>query len=469
MRRTAAHDRRTGLRLECLEPRLLLDAAVADGVLEIPGTDLNDNIGVEMADGDVQVIVNGERTVFAGGDVERIRITGGGGDDVIALGADVVRPSTIEGGDGDDRIFGGGGADTIYGGDGDDEISGAGGNDVLEGGAGNDVIYGGAGRDTIHGDGGADLLVGGDGSDRIRGGTGSNEVEQAGPNAAAVYGSMYVEQALVHYIQPAAPTQDLSLILIPGRNLSSDIYLATPDGREGWAQKFADEGYNVYVINDPNFDFSRGFNIAPFTVPDEGAPPADPDAALSWQQDVWERWGFGESEGNPYPDTRFPTDHFDTFEANYPYVSSAGRSYSDAVVALLDMVGPAVVVAHSAGASTAVAAATDRPDLVTGFVMIEPAGPPDADDFPALSGMSMLGVYGDYIESRNQGGRKVATEEAADLFQQHGGVGEVISLPEDHEIFGNTHLMMQDNNNEFIANLILAWLADLAPELQATP
>lgn len=70
-----------------------------------------------------------------------------------------------------------------------------------------------------------------------------------------------------------------------------------------------------------------------------------------------------------YPDARFPTDDVGTFEANYPYVSRAGRSYSDPVIALLDMVGPATLVAHSAGASTAVNAATERPDLVAGFVL----------------------------------------------------------------------------------------------------
>jgi pimeloyl-ACP methyl ester carboxylesterase len=228
---------------------------------------------------------------------------------------------------------------------------------------------------------------------------------------------------------------------------------------------FADEGYDVYVINDPNFDFSRGFNIAPFTAPTEGAPPADPEAERAWQRDVWRRWGFGDSEGNPYPDTRFPTDCFDTFEANYPYVSDAGRSYSDAVVSLLDIIGPAMVMAHSAGASTAVKAATARLDLTLGFVMVEPAGPPDANDFPALAGMSMLGIYGDYIDSRNQGGRKEATEAAAVLFEQYGGMGEVISLPEDHQVYGNTHLMMQDDNNDFIADLILDWLANPLSQL----
>jgi hypothetical protein len=51
------------------------------------------------------------------------------------------------------------------------------------------------------------------------------------------------------------------------------------------------------------------------------------------------------------------------------------------------------------------------------------------------------------------------TEAAAALPAQNGGRGHVISLPEELGIFGNTHLMMQDDNSDVIADLILDWLA----------
>jgi len=280
-----------------------------------------------------------------------------------------------------------------------------------------------------------------------------------GVHGADEYGSMYINQALVHYIRPEYKRHGVSVIVVPGLNLSSYIFVTTPDGRTGWAQLFAESGYDVYVINDPDFDFSRGFSVSPFTVPGSGAPPADPTAQQGWQQDVWPRWGFGSSQGNPYPDTRFPTAYFANFQSNYPYVSSAGRSYSGAIIALLDLVGPSLLLGHSAGGPQVVTAAKARTNLVTGFIMIEPTGPPDAGDFPTLAGMSMIGVYGDYIDSRNQASRKAGTEAAATLFNQNGGVGEVISLPDDLGIHGNTHLMMQDNNNAFIAGLIVDWLA----------
>ena len=271
-------------------------------------------------------------------------------------------------------------------------------------------------------------------------------------------GSMYVANALVHHIVPDQ-ANGKSVIMVPGHNLSSSIYLTTPDGREGWAQQLANEGYQVYVINDPNFDFSRGFHVEGFTdVPTEDAPPADPNATQAWGQDIWRRWGFGTSEGNPYADARFPTDDFDEFEADYPFVSRARRSFTDSIVALMDIVGPATLIAHSAGGPNAVGAALARPELIDSLVLVEPTGPPTADDFPALAGISMLGIYGDYVESRNQTGRKEATEAAAELFTNNGGVGEVISLPEDLEVYGNSHLMMQDNNSEFIFGLMNDWL-----------
>jgi pimeloyl-ACP methyl ester carboxylesterase len=283
-------------------------------------------------------------------------------------------------------------------------------------------------------------------------------------------GGFYVGDALVHYIRPENGRRDVAVVMVPGLNLSSYIFLTTPDGRTGWAQMFAADGYDVYVINDPDFDFVKGgFSVPPFTELPPDPPPSDPGSEQGWQRDIWERWGFGSSEGVPYPDARFPTDHFDAFAANYPYVGSSPDSYSGAIAALLVQAGPAWLMAHSAGGPQAVSAAKSQPQRVLGFLMIEPTNPPDADDFPDLSGMSMFGVYADYIESRNQGSRKAATENAAVLFSQNGGVGEVVSLPDDLEVHGNSHLMMQDNNNDFIAGLILEWLDPTPPDPPEVP
>lgn len=278
------------------------------------------------------------------------------------------------------------------------------------------------------------------------------------------YGSKYYNNSLVHSIIPENGRKNKSIIFIPGLNLSSYIFLTTPDGRTGWAQLFANTGYDVYIVNDPDFDFAKtGFSVSEFnTVPTDGMPSLDPDSEKAWQRDIWKRWGFGSSSGNPYPDARFPTGYFNNFDDNYPFVSSSNRSYSSSVLALIeDINNPIYLLAHSAGGPTAIDVAKSSSDVVSRIILIEPTGPPDSGDFPALAGMSMFGVYGDYIASRNQTIRKAGTEAAAQLFSDNGGVGEVVSLPDDLNVFGNSHLMMQDNNNEYIADLILNWLTQV--------
>jgi hypothetical protein len=70
----------------------------------------------------------------------------------------------------------------------------------------------------------------------------------------------------------------------------------------------------------------------------------------------------------------------------------------------------------------------------------------------------MFGVYGDYITSRNQTNRKLATEAAAVLFQNAGGIASVVSLPEDYLVNGNSHLMMQDENSNYVFEIIENYL-----------
>ncbi|MEM9017472.1 MAG: EF-hand domain-containing protein, partial [Verrucomicrobiota bacterium] len=272
--------------------------------------------------------------------------------------------------------------------------------------------------------------------------------------------SFFFKEALVHVVEPASVRKSHVVIMVPGHNLSSSIYLTTPDGRPGWAYHFADSGYKVYAINDPKFDFSRGFPVEGFTeVPEEGAPPPNPGASRAWNQDIWQHWGFGLGEGDPYPDSLFPSEHFEEFESLFPWhPSGASHRFAEAVTGLLEEVGPAILVAHSAGAPHALIAAMRRPDLTAGLVLVEPTDPPTEDDFPTLRGVSMLGVYGDYIESRSQTIRKDRTEAGAGLFRENGGAGAVIDLPRDYGVEGNSHLLMQGTNNGFSSGLILEWL-----------
>ena len=279
----------------------------------------------------------------------------------------------------------------------------------------------------------------------------------------------WIEQALVQFFIPEKG-HHTPIVLVPGLDLTGYLYLGTPDGRPGWAQLFAQQGFDVYVFNDPLTHPSGGFDISPYNA----AKGGDPNAALeqgelkTWTMEtVWPRWGFGEVYGTAYEDVRFPLDQVDQFYAalaiRHEMPDGSGKWGSDfkaaRLVLLMEKINrPAILVGHSAAGMTVVKAARLRPDLLTGFIMIEPVGVPSESDFPAFSGKFLLGVYGDYIAERGQTNRLANTRTAAQLFVDHDGAGGVISLPEDHAIFGNTHIMMQDNNNDVIAGLIVEWL-----------
>ena len=97
------------------------------------------------------------------------RIFAGPGDDTIhGLAGDDL----LVGEDGNDEIFGGAGQDRIFGGTDDTENDTLGGADTLHGGDGNDVIYGGNMNDVIYGGAGDDFINGFGDDDTLHGGAG---------------------------------------------------------------------------------------------------------------------------------------------------------------------------------------------------------------------------------------------------------------------------------------------------------
>lgn len=289
------------------------------------------------------------------------------------------------------------------------------------------------------------------------------------------------DQALVHYFKTNVAART-PVVLYPGLGLSSYIYISTPDGREGWAQQFAKAGHATYVYD-------------PVGTGPSGFPPSalqgDTPAKLStWNIDeIWPRWGFGAKRDEPYKNVRFPVEHIDQFYASWPprlgsalaggrgagaasgergmgeaagRVAQAGRFRSPkdiaALIALLEKSGPAVLIPHSMGGTTVFAVAAQRPDLVLGIVVIEPVGcPRRAADVQQWQHVPFLAVYGDYVESRGQTGRLNACRATAKLLNEAGGNGAMLELTSEG-IFGNTHLLMQDDNSADIAAEIISWI-----------
>ncbi|MBU8861639.1 MULTISPECIES: hypothetical protein [unclassified Micromonospora] len=259
-------------------------------------------------------------------------------------------------------------------------------------------------------------------------------------------------QAMVHRLVPAGADQP-PVIMMPGLGLSSSIFLTTPDGREGWAQQAARAGHPVYVLDEPSLAVS-GFDVRPFNAvaAGESPPESQPKMSVWTEEEIWPRWGFGESPGQPYPDTRFPVQDIDQFLAALPPYwrsDSGGRgpgatAQEQALLALLERTGPAILLAHSAAGSAAFAVADQHPEQVVAVVAVEPVGcPAEAGQVPTAP---TIAVYGDRIAERRQTGRLDACRSTVGLVDAGGHPGRLVYLP-DEGVRGNTHLMMQDDNS----------------------
>ncbi|HEX7812606.1 MAG TPA: tandem-95 repeat protein, partial [Burkholderiales bacterium] len=202
-----------------------LEVATPGRVLNLHGTDCNDQIEISERDGLVRVKINNEVRAYSG--ITAIHVDAHGGNDQIWL-KDLTIATLVEGGAGNDTIDGSGvsaaqlelrgeaGNDDLRGGADADYLVGGDGNDVLRGKAGNDWILGGAGKDTLFGDDGNDVLVGGEGDDVLKGGNG-NDILVRGPGRDNLDGGTGNDRT-VDYVAfmagtvPGIPTPPVSML-----------------------------------------------------------------------------------------------------------------------------------------------------------------------------------------------------------------------------------------------------------------
>ncbi len=152
------------------------DASLVDSVLTVEGTNANDRIALRLEAGQpgiLQVDVGDDGSAdfsFQRREITKIVVDAGNGDDSVRIDesngvfGDAI-PTTIDGGNGNDRLAGGAGDETVLGGNG---------NDSLIGGAGAGTLDGGNGNDTLAGGNGAEKLLGGNGNDSIDGNKGND-------------------------------------------------------------------------------------------------------------------------------------------------------------------------------------------------------------------------------------------------------------------------------------------------------
>jgi len=64
-------------------------------------------------------------------------------------------------------------------------------------------------------------------------------------------GPLMERQMYVEYRIPGRQTRPYPIVMIHGAAQTGTNFTGTPDGRKGWAEWFVEQGYAVYVVDQP--------------------------------------------------------------------------------------------------------------------------------------------------------------------------------------------------------------------------
>lgn len=189
------------------------------------------------------------------------------------------------------------------------------------------------------------------------------------PAGDVLYAPMYVE-----WERPESDVRT-PVVLVHGGGGQGTDFLVTPDGRAGWAPLLVQAGHPVYVVDRP------GHGRSPYDVSVLGG------SAPTWGAEVLRGVFLGDPLGPPLPPhTQWPgsldgdDEVFAQFAASQgPLIADTATAHAldrDRLISLLERIGPAFLLVHSAGGPGAFLAADARPELVRGLVAVETIGPP---------------------------------------------------------------------------------------------
>ncbi len=196
----------------------------------------------------------------------------------------------------------------------------------------------------------------------------------------AVEGSPMVGQMYVEYMIPQSLTHPYPVVMVHGGNQTGTNFTGTPDGREGWAQYFVRHGYAVYVVDQVARGRSAYWSQVYGPLPPSRLSFVEQRFAAPEQTPMWPQAHLH----NQFPGAGRPGDpNFDQFYASqFPSISSFPQQQQlnrDALVALLDKIGPAILLTHSQSGAFGWPVADARPSLVKAILAVEPSGPPVHD------------------------------------------------------------------------------------------
>ena len=295
-----------------------------------------------------------------------------------------------------------------------------------------------------------------------------------------------VDQMYVQYQIPVN-ARKYPLVLVHGGSGTGRVWETTPDGREGYQTIMLRRGFPVYIVDFPrrgragypSFNGPFGTLAGTAVVPDK--------TGQAGEQYAWSRWRLGPKYPEVFPVQQFPMTAVEQFLQHLvPTVSDNAEIISGTLVALLDKIGPAIVVTHSQSGLFGWLAGARSPNVKgivayePGFVFpqgsvpppiplfkgTQPSGTPVTPaEFAKLAQVPLQVVYGDNIPKQPipdlvADGRRaqvVTSPMFVDALNRQGGRASVLHLP-DVGLYGNSHFMFSDLNNVAVADQLSLFL-----------
>ena len=202
-------------------------------------------------------------------------------------------------------------------------------------------------------------------------------------------------QMFVQYQVPAGTAKPYPVVMVHGGGQTGTNFLGTPDGRPGWNEWFLRQGYAVYIVDQP----ARGRSAYYPAVQGSTAPSlahgteqrfTAPEKYNLWPQaKLHTQWPGSGNQGDPIFDQFFASQ-----ETSITDNILMDESNRDDLVALLERIGPAIMLTHSRSGPFGWLVADARPDLVRAILAIEPNGPPFFDVVPSAATPTFVRAWG---------------------------------------------------------------------------
>ncbi len=177
-------------------------------------------------------------------------------------------------------------------------------------------------------------------------------------------GSVDVRNAMfVQYLLPAERQHRYPVVMIHGGGGQGTDWLETPDGRDGWVDYFVADGWDVYVVDRPSHGRSQSNAGC-----GNGMLGVGNSAIISRlstaDAEVW-------PGGEPTP-TNPAVIAWTASSTTAPYCGDALAART--ISTLLDEIGPAILIAHSAGGGSTFRVPELNRANVVGIIAFEAAG-----------------------------------------------------------------------------------------------